>query len=152
MPDETLTRMFAHAAWANGLLLEELREKPMQDPEVQLLLDHVVAAEHVWLSRIAGGTPRVAIWPALSTAECAALHAENAAAIQELLHLDDAALDRQVHHRNSTGREFDNSVRDILIHVALHGQYHRGQIATRMRAAGRTPLSTDYIVWARREE
>lgn len=151
-PSGPLARMFAHAAWANDLLLEELRERPMPDPEVQLLLDHVVAAEHLWLSRITGTTPRVAVWPALSAGDCAALAAENAAAFQELLRLDDAALERRVRYRNSAGREFENSVRDILLHVALHGHYHRGQIATRMRAAGRTPLYTDYIGWARLDQ
>ncbi len=155
MPDrsDSLARMFAHAAWANDLLIEELRAKPMPDqPEIQLLLDHVVAAEHLWLSRIAGSPPRVAVWPALSAAECAALAEENAAAFQALLRLDTDGLERVVHYRNSAGREFDNTVRDILLHVALHGHYHRGQIATRMRAAGRTPVYTDYIGWARRDQ
>lgn len=150
--NDTLHRMFAHAAWANDLLLDELRAKPVSDPEVQLLLNHVIGAEHLWLSRIAGRPPRVAVWPSFSAAECAALAAENVAAFQELLALDEAALERVVHYRNSAGREFDNTVRDILIHVALHGHYHRGQIATRMRAAGRTPVYTDYIGWARREQ
>lgn len=149
---DSLPRMFAHAAWANDLLIEELRAKPVSDPEIQLLLNHVVAAEHLWLSRIAGTPARVAVWPALSPAECAALASENAAAFQELVRLDGAALDRLVRYRNSAGREFENSVRDILLHVALHGHYHRGQIATRMRAAGRTPVYTDYIGWARREQ
>lgn len=146
---DPLARMFAHAAWANDLLLEELRAKPLPDPEVQLLLDHVVSAEHVWLSRIAGVAPRASVWPTFSASECAALAAENAAAFRQLLAQDPSALDRVVHYRNTAGREFDDSVRDILLHVALHGQYHRGQIATRMRAAGRTPVFTDYIGWVR---
>ena len=33
-----------------------------------------------------------------------------------------------VTYKNSKGTEFRNSKRDILTHVALHGQYHRGQI------------------------
>jgi uncharacterized damage-inducible protein DinB len=55
-----------------------------------------------------------------------------------------------VHYRNSAGNEFDNTVRDILTHVALHGQYHRGQIARAMRAAGREPVYTDYIGFIRK--
>lgn len=150
--DDVLHRMYAHAAWADELLIEELRAKPVADPEVQLLLSHVIGAEHLWLARIAGTAPRVAVWPAMSPAECAALAAENAAAFQELLRRDETELGRVVRYRNSAGREFDNSVRDILVHVALHGHYHRGQIATRMRAAGRTPVYTDYIGWARRDQ
>ena len=44
---------------------------------------------------------------------------------------------------------FDNTVGEILTHVAMHGHYHRGQIARVMRAAGREPVYTDYIGFVR---
>ena len=50
---------------------------------------------------------------------------------------------------NSTNDEFDNSVGEILTHVAMHGHYHRGQIARSMRLAGREPVYTDYIGFVR---
>ena len=34
---------------------------------------------------------------------------------------------------------------DVLLHVVMHSVYHRGQIATEVRAAGHTPAYTDYI-------
>jgi len=40
-------------------------------------------------------------------------------------------------------------VRDILLHVAMHGQYHRGQINQLLRGAGLEPISVDYIVFVR---
>jgi uncharacterized damage-inducible protein DinB len=36
-------------------------------------------------------------------------------------------------------------VADVLTHVAMHGVYHRGQIAGAVRAANGTPAYTDYI-------
>jgi uncharacterized damage-inducible protein DinB len=33
--------------------------------------------------------------------------------------------------------------------VALHGSYHRGQIALLVRAGGSTPAPTDYIAFIR---
>lgn len=52
-------------------------------------------------------------------------------------------------YTNSKGDEFKYSVGDILTHVALHGQYHRGQINSRLRAMGVEPVSVDYIIFAK---
>jgi uncharacterized damage-inducible protein DinB len=41
------------------------------------------------------------------------------------------------------------AVGDMLLHVALHGAYHRGQIALLVRAGGSTPSPTDYIAFIR---
>jgi len=36
-------------------------------------------------------------------------------------------------------------VEDILTHVTIHSAYHRGQIASDLRAAGQAPAYTDFI-------
>jgi uncharacterized damage-inducible protein DinB len=36
-------------------------------------------------------------------------------------------------------------VEEILTHVVIHSAYHRGQIASDVRAAGGVPAYTDYI-------
>jgi uncharacterized damage-inducible protein DinB len=40
-------------------------------------------------------------------------------------------------------------VQDVLTHVVLHSAYHRGQIASQMRAGGEQPAYTDFIHAAR---
>jgi len=45
-------------------------------------------------------------------------------------------LDRRVPYRNSRGAAFDSRVEDILLHVAMHGSYHRSQVALVVRTAG----------------
>jgi uncharacterized damage-inducible protein DinB len=144
-----LLQMFAHVTWANRRAIEALRAGPAEGERLRLFA-HVVAAEHLWLSRIHGRPARVAVWPALSVDECAALAEENRAAFEALLAAatsDD--LGREVQYRNSAGNEYRNTIADILTHVALHGAYHRGQVATATRAAGGVPVSTDYIVFVR---
>nr|MBP6444806.1 hypothetical protein [Gemmatimonadales bacterium] len=37
----------------------------------------------------------------------------------------------------------------ILHHVCLHGMYHRGQVMLGIRQEEGTPISTDFIVFAR---
>ena len=39
------------------------------------------------------------------------------------------------------------SIAETMLQVALHSQYHRGQINARLRAVGGEPPRVDYIVW-----
>jgi uncharacterized damage-inducible protein DinB len=145
-----LKRLVAHMAWADRLMLDALRRAGAVDPAVVNLYAHLLAAEHVWLSRLEGRTPAVPVWPTLSLAECERLSAENARGLAryvEELAPDD--LDRGVRYKNSAGAEFTSTVEDIVLQVALHGSYHRGQITTALRTAGAIPNPTDFIAFTR---
>ena len=146
---DLLDRLYEHNWWAHDAIVAELR-RAAPDAETLRLLAHVVAAEHLWLSRIDGVKPRVAVWPALSLEEIVTLEAENRASFRDLLARPDDARRRRVAYRNSAGNGFENDVESILTHVAMHGHYHRGQIARSMRAAGREPVYTDYIGFVRK--
>jgi uncharacterized damage-inducible protein DinB len=148
MPD-LLEGLFSHNSWAHDELAAELGRLP-PDAETMRLFAHIVAAEHLWLSRIDGVKARVAVWPALSLDETVALEKENRPRFRELLRRPDDSRLQRIHYRNSAGNEFDNTVGEILTHVAMHGHYHRGQIARVMRAAGREPVYTDYIGFVRK--
>jgi uncharacterized damage-inducible protein DinB len=41
--------------------------------------------------------------------------------------------------KNSSGKEFQNTLGDILTHVAIYNQHHRGQINFCLRGAGLEP-------------
>lgn len=146
---DLLEHLYAHMWWAHDALVTELRHQP-PDPETLRLFAHVVAAEHLWLSRIDLGKAKVAVWPTMSLDDIAQLESENRARFHELLGRHDDTREQRVRYRNSAGNAFDNSVGEILTHVALHGHYHRGQIARVMRAAGREPVYTDYIGFVRK--
>jgi uncharacterized damage-inducible protein DinB len=143
-----LKHLYEHMWWAHDALVAEL-QRQAPDADTSRLLPHIVAAEHLWLSRIDATKARVAVWPDLSLGEVTRLEAENRARFRELLKRPDDTLEQRVRYRNSLGNEFDNSVDEILTHVALHGHYHRGQIARAMRATGREPVYTDYIGFVR---
>ena len=146
---DLLERLYEHNWWAHDAIVAELR-RAAPDAETLRLLAHVVAAEHLWLSRIDGVKPRVAVWPSLTLDELVTLEAENRPRFRELLARPDDTRLRRVPYRNSAGNEFENDVESILTHVAMHGHYHRGQIARSMRSAGREPVYTDYIGFVRK--
>jgi len=146
----SLPRLFDHLRWADARAQSSLLEAVNPPPQTLDLFAHVVAAEHVWLSRIRKEKPEVEVWPKLSLTQCLELATRNADEFSALVEsLDEIGLDGGVTYRNSAGVEFTSSIRDILLHVALHGAYHRGQIAAAIRAGGDTPASTDYIAFVR---
>jgi uncharacterized damage-inducible protein DinB len=63
--------------------------------------------------------------------------------------LRDADPNSTVEYRNSKGETRLSQIGDIFLHVPMHGSYHRGQIATVLRAAGEEPPYTDFIHAAR---
>lgn len=146
---DLLEKLYEHNWWAHDAIVAELH-RAAPDAETLRLLAHVVAAEHLWLSRIDGVKPRVGVWPALALDQIVTLEAENRMRFRDLLARPDDTRLQRAPYRNSAGNEFDNDVESILTHVAMHGHYHRGQIARSMRAAGREPVYTDYIGFVRK--
>jgi uncharacterized damage-inducible protein DinB len=145
-----LGKLFEHLAWADARVLDSLRAMPHPNQRALDLYAHVLGAEHVWLSRILGRTPHEKIWPDLTLDRAAALAAENAAGLRELLGSRSAnELQRHVAYTNSAGLAFESTVEDMLLQVALHGCYHRGQVALLLRDAGAEPAPTDYIAFVR---
>lgn len=143
---------FDHLFWADARALATLRGAPGDEPRARELLAHIIGAEAVWLARIEGREPELPVWPALTLDEIEAAARRVRAGYEALLARiarDPAEPGRMVHYRNSAGREFDSSVSDILRHVALHGAYHRGQVALLARMSDLSAQPTDYIAWSR---
>jgi uncharacterized damage-inducible protein DinB len=143
-------RLFRYIAWADRRCLESLRARPAAQGEGLPLLAHVLAAEHVWLSRLRQRAPRHAVWPQLDLEQCAALLAENEADYHDYLAgLAAAQFADEVRYKTSQGQEMVSTVLDILTQVVTHGPYHRGQIAKIIGKSGGTAVNTDYITFVR---
>lgn len=143
-------RLLAYAAWASRRVISAVRATPEAHAEAMPLLAHMLAAEHVWLARLEHREPTHAVWPTLSLEQCAALADENQAGYQAFLsQLDESRLTELIRYSNSRGDSFATSVADILTHVALHGPYHRGQLAKIIARCGGTAINTDFIMFER---
>jgi len=144
---ESIRRLMAHMEWADQQARTALRTS---SPEAALKwYAHILAAERVWYLRINGQDwTRQRVWPTLSLEECESLAAENAAQFKALALTEDA-LARVITYTNTQGQTFTNEVRDILLHIVLHGVHHRGQIAAALRANDTAPPVLDYIRFIR---
>ncbi len=142
--------LFDHLAWADRRTLGALESAPEVPERAVGLFAHVLAAEHVWLSRIRGEEPALPVWPSLDLPACTALAGANADGFSALLDsLDAEGLERRVAYRNSAGQAFESRVVEMLLQVATHGCYHRGQVALLLRDAGAEPAATDLIAFVR---
>jgi uncharacterized damage-inducible protein DinB len=143
-----------HAAWANRRILDLFQRIKPVEPQPLRLFAHVLTTERIYLERMRGLDPWPQnFWPDLSLEPCAVFIIENQFAYKKFFAgLAENDLDISVRYRNSKGIEFHTPIRDLLTHVALHGSYHRGQIAQALRLAGREPVNTDFITFVRENE
>jgi len=154
--DTTLERLFRHLAWADAQVLDLLARTPGAPPEALRLLGHLVQTESIWLGRVQGtaaGAARPWPDPPLALDRCRAMSLESLEEFRKVLAASGPdALAAPVAYRTSRGEPFATPLLDILLHVALHGAYHRGQVALLLRRGGIPPAPTDYILLARLED
>ena len=150
----TICRMMDHLYWANKELLAGLRELPNESGEIGRLFRHILIAEQVWVTRLEGeSSAHLTLWEESDLASLEQLVRDNELRYQRYIGgLTEMDLDRMLNYASQSGAKFSSSIRDILIHVALHGQYHRGQINNALRRQGGNPVSLDHILFARLDE
>lgn len=131
-----------------------------RDTEFQRAVDlfaHIMAARRLWLYRF-GATPDGPrtledLFPKAVSADSLEAREKEMHALWSsyLEQLDDEELGRRFDYRAIEGKRFHNRVEDVLTQLFGHSWYHRGQVASIVRALGGTPAVTDYIFWVREE-
>jgi uncharacterized damage-inducible protein DinB len=141
-----IERLFRYDDWANREIVTALTELSALPPRSLKILDHILSAERLWLERLRSEKQTYPVWPDFTIERCQQ-EVEQLAQLWKayLSSLQEEDLGRAVRYQNSKGETFTSQTLDILVHVILHSDYHRGQIATDMRAAGFSPAYTDFI-------
>lgn len=147
----TFARLYRFNAQANRDALEALRALPAAPTRALELIAHIGESELHWLDRLEGTARQPAgVWPVRTLEESAALLER--AELRWRAYMDATrpdALTRPVRYRDSQGREHTSNRIDILLHVALHSQEHRGQIGDLVGAGGGAWREPEYIWWLR---
>jgi uncharacterized damage-inducible protein DinB len=161
MTPELVRQLFAYDAWANrrslGACAALTPEQFTQNlgssfSSVRDTLAHIVGAQFVWLERFRGRVPP-GLLPAADFPDLASLTARSSEIEQGLtdyvngLSAEDLAA--KFEYRDLKGNSHSNVRWQTLQHLANHGTYHRGQIATLLRQLGVKPVSTDLIAFYR---
>lgn len=148
---EHLDLLRRHAAWADARMLLALKAAAASFPAAALREQaHVRGAQATWLARIAGEEPILDIWPDLTVDELDEVgQVLDASSFELHARLGPEDVSRAVRYRNSRGEPFETPLSDVLYHLALHGQYHRGKVNAGLRSVGAEPVAVDYIAWSR---
>jgi uncharacterized damage-inducible protein DinB len=146
-----LRRQFVYDAWANREVLNAIRSGGGDTQGAVRLIAHILSAEGLWLERLKGEAQSLPVWPELDLDQCEARATALGGLWMEYLKaisssgLTSTGLAEKISYKNSKGEAWSNTVQDVLTHVVMHSAYHRGQIASLMRANGQTPAYTDFI-------
>lgn len=138
-----LRELLRYDVWANR---ETLRSLSPNAPARSLRwMAHIVGAEYLWMARLRRRHETLLVWPELDAEACGHRLEELSRMWPE--YLDDApdGFTETIPYTNSKGEAWANTVEEILTHVVVHSAYHRGQIASDVRASGGVPAYTDYI-------
>ena len=158
---DTLGTLMRYKAWANELVFAaaaKLPEAELTAPRKIVFgnlvrtLNHVHAMDEVWRAHLEGRphgftTRNPEVCPALPE-----LREMQKAMDGWFVRYADALSqeDEIVHFHFIGGGPGSMTRRDILLHVANHGTYHRGNVASMMYQAGMAPPTTDLPVFLRR--
>lgn len=131
----------------NQKLAEQLIENKAKIPERSIpLFSHCINAHQIWNARILN-KPALGVNDLHTLEKCKSLDDENY--LNTLTILQSFELEKVLAYSNSKGRKFQNSITEILFHIANHFTHHKGQIISDLRQSGVEPIVTDYIFYKR---
>ena len=154
---QTLRNFFIFGRWANRTILESVAALTPEEyarpiggsfGSVQGTLLHLYGADWVWLERFHGRSPRNRPpGDDLVTLEALARKWREVEAGQDafIAALTQERLSEPLSYVSFAGDSFTRFLGDALLHLANHGTYHRGQVATLLRQLGKTATPTDYL-------
>ena len=143
--------VFAYHRWASRAVLRAMTEATALPPLAITLFSHILNAHTIWLDRIAGQPLSYAVWQEHTLATVDRLVEESYLRTLSLLQSREygSHCEGTIHYQNTQGVSFENTVREILTHIANHTTHHRAQIVRELREHDITPPATDYILYKR---
>ncbi len=110
------------------------------------LLSHMLNAHQIWNARIMN-SKELPVHQVHSIESCHSIDQKNHQITIEIL--ETRSLSEEIMYRNSAGKTYVNSLKDLLFHINNHHTHHRGQIISDLRKAEVNPPITDYIFYKR---
>jgi uncharacterized damage-inducible protein DinB len=159
VPLEILQDHINYSAWATARLLEACAQLSPEelshdfraaDSTIPGTLAHVYGADRIWLSRVEGLSPT-----GFPTAEESTIRGLQAgfAPVHEgwkrvIASVSPAA---DIKYADMKGRQWQQPLWQIVLHLVNHATHHRGQVSGFLRALGHTPPNIDLVYYQRRQ-
>ncbi len=137
--------------WANQRVLITFEENEIHDEYLLKMFSHLISAQIIWLNRIKDlPTSPFPLWEKYKLRELRTMTMESST--NWMNYLEEHQLEtfeEMIFYKNSEGKRFESTIREIITHMVNHSTYHRGQIAKEIKDKGIEPPATDYIAYAR---
>lgn len=159
MTVDDIRTLFAFNRWANDEILAACRSLEHEDfardlrtsyRSIRGTLVHTLWAEWIWFRRLLGESPKVMFteeeFPAMDAIE-SRWHELDDERRRFIDSLTDDRLPVVFEYENLKGEHWKYSYQHAMQHVVNHSSYHRGQIVTLLRQLGKTPPSTDFLMY-----
>lgn len=139
--------IFEYHHYFNQKLAGQLYEHRSILPDRTIpLFCHTVNAHQIWNARILN-KETMGVHDVHELADVKKIDSSNYN--NTLTILKEKVLQTNIKYKNSKGTSFENTIKQILFHVANHFTHHKGQIISDIRQSGLEPMITDYIFYKR---
>lgn len=158
---ETIRFLWKYMVYADAQIMQAAdtltdegyrREQSISFGSVEKLLHHAVMSQTTWLRRLNGFDVAYIDVPTLSRD---VLPGRWAQVHQELLAFAEAQtpalLETVIRSRNRAGKQFELPTWSVMLHVADHATYHRGQLNSMIKLAGGKPSPVLLYTYSIRE-
>ncbi|MFZ6052277.1 DinB family protein [Halocola ammonii] len=143
-----IKKLIEHELWANQKVMEMALSAHDLPDRVGEIVSHLINAQQIWMSRLLKRPQSVQVWGEVPSEKWLKMVKENSSLLLEILEKTDQ-LDEVIEYSNSKGTTFRSTVSEILYHLVLHSQYHRGQVVVLMKPYVSELPATDFIFWSR---
>ncbi|HXF27739.1 MAG TPA: DinB family protein [Bryobacteraceae bacterium] len=150
-----------YTAWASQRLVEAAAALPeteiihdfkTADKSVLGTLVHIYVSDRIWLARLQNAPHSV---PANSAADLHLAVLQNDWPIlhnrwkQWAVGLTDESVQQILSYTDTRGRQWEEPLWQLILHVVNHGTHHRGQVSGFLRSLGHTPPALDMTLYYR---
>lgn len=157
MTKNDIAYLYKYNRWANGRTFDAASKLTPEQftknlgsshASVRDTLAHILAAEWIWLERWNGTSPKSLFeptdFPTIGSIKTRLDEVEDG--IDRLTSgLTEESLDNVVAYINTKGEEWKYTLGHMMLHLANHSTYHRGQVTTMLRQLGADVIPVDLL-------
>lgn len=146
---DLLKDLLSHQAWADAVFFQTWAgSEVLADEELRARTDHLLGTQEAFLQVLNGAVVEIMEHPLPAFGDLLTRSRCNHGLLETMGQvMDKEALARKVCVPWFPDPPCVVSVADALAQVCLHGQHHRAQSMTRLKALGVKPRNVDYIIW-----
>jgi uncharacterized damage-inducible protein DinB len=156
---ETIRLLVDYTRWADGRMHDAVSKLPPDQwtkdlgsslKSVQGTVVHIASAQWIWISRWKGESPK-AMWTPADYPTPASIREKSEALAKDLAAFvagqSGESVEKPLNYRNLKGEPMSFPLGQLMLHMANHSTYHRGQVTTLLRQLGAQPISTDFVLY-----